>query len=335
MGEGTLLKEVAKQVGPLRRLVRRLKVFKEYLLDAVFFQRHFMDAEQGEKSVEYEILLLVHSLEKGLARGSGRPFGRSKATRLEELLRIAPDPSVGAVSPVALSMGRSVLEKWAVEQRRRGVMLPEVEDLHLRDLVTSSDALGLREAGVQERVSIDRDVLQNAPYQVLVESRHTARRYSGEPVSREVVLSCVELALRSPSACNRQMVRFRVIEDPDLKRRLFDMLHGTGGVDFEEATFGVVSFEVAGLSFAGERNQGYLNVGLFALGLVYAFHSRGIGSCLVQFGNTVSEENELREWLHLGPSERVGVCIAFGYYAPSEMFPNSCRRDSAEVVSWV
>ena len=51
---------------------------------------------------------------------------------------------------------------------------------------------------------------------------------------------------------------------------------------------------INGLNGAGERNQGYFNAGLFATNLINAFHSLGIGTCLIQFSNKVEDEEKLK-----------------------------------------
>jgi len=174
---------------------------------------------------------------------------------------------------------------------------------------------------------------RSLPIDEFVASRHSTRRFAAAPVTDDEVSQCVRLAMRSPSACNRQMVRLRIAEDEEAKKLLYETLHGTGGIDYHTCRLGVITFDARSLDFCGERNQGYLNVGLFAMTLVYAFHWMGIGSCLLQFGNTFAEERMLVCRLGIPPTERIGVGIAFGHLESSDVVPASVRRKADEVVS--
>ena len=58
------------------------------------------------------------------------------------------------------------------------------------------------------------------PFQQLVKSRRSIRRYLEKPVEREKILTCIEAARLAPSAENVQPWRFLIIDDPDLKAQL-------------------------------------------------------------------------------------------------------------------
>lgn len=54
-------------------------------------------------------------------------------------------------------------------------------------------------------------------YEELVKSRHSIRRFSDEPINIEAVQAAICLAQYTPSACNRQGWRTRIIQDPKKK----------------------------------------------------------------------------------------------------------------------
>ena len=55
------------------------------------------------------------------------------------------------------------------------------------------------------------------PFQQLVRSRRSIRRYLPKPVEREKIIACLEAARLAPSAENAQTWRFLVVDDPELK----------------------------------------------------------------------------------------------------------------------
>ncbi|MDP8016041.1 nitroreductase family protein [Prescottella equi] len=324
------VKERLKSVDSLRRVVKRLKIHREYLHDAKFMSRHLLDGGRSTSHEQYRIMLVVHSLEKGMAHRSPRSFGATKAASLVKLLRAADYENHGST---AYAMGVSVLRSWRefhAERADRDLNAYGIVDSFLNEVDTSE--LAISPAGVRAIADRDPQRWSGLPFADFVSSRHSTRRYAATPVSDQVLDEAVGLAMLSPSACNRQMVRVHMIDDPVGKRLLYNTLHGTGGVDYENCRIGVVTYDSRSLEFYGERNQGYLNAGLFAMTLIYALHWKGVGACLLQFGNTTAEERILVERLGLAPSERIAVGLSIGQLEASDTVPASVRRTVAEVL---
>ncbi len=59
--------------------------------------------------------------------------------------------------------------------------------------------------------------MSRTPFQELVWSRRSVRRYLEIPVEREKILDCLEAARLAPSAENVQPWRFLVVDDPEIK----------------------------------------------------------------------------------------------------------------------
>lgn len=58
------------------------------------------------------------------------------------------------------------------------------------------------------------------PLLTLIKARRSIRRYTSEPIPREVIESLIDAATWAPSAHNRQPWRFAVITHPDTRERL-------------------------------------------------------------------------------------------------------------------
>ena len=58
------------------------------------------------------------------------------------------------------------------------------------------------------------------PVAQAMETQRAVRRLRADPVDDDTVLRCVELALRAPSAGNRQSWEWIVVRDPDVKHQL-------------------------------------------------------------------------------------------------------------------
>ena len=77
--------EVIKRSKTIRRIGKSLKIYKEFLNDAHGFSSSYIEAAEEKENYKYSILLLAHSLEKGMCMPTPRPFGGG---RLRNLSRI-------------------------------------------------------------------------------------------------------------------------------------------------------------------------------------------------------------------------------------------------------
>ena len=112
-----------------------------------------------------------------------------------------------------------------------------------------------------------------------------------------------------------------------------DTIYGASGFTRDTVNYFVLTYDVKSLDYYGERNQGYLNAGLVAMNLANALHSRGIGSCFIQWANTASEEQEVKNHLGISKTEHIAVVLGAGYYADEMYIAKSCRRDMEEIFT--
>ena len=105
---------------------------------------------------------------------------------------------------------------------------------------------------------------------------------------------------------------------------------GKGGIDLKGVNTFLITFDVNGLCYYGERNQGYFNAGLFSTNLINSFHSLGIGTCFIQFSNSVEDEDKLKNLNNIPYNERIAVILYAGYYDEKSIFCVSPRKDVEE-----
>lgn len=167
-------------------------------------------------------------------------------------------------------------------------------------------------------------------YKKFVMSRHSTRNYENKELKMEDIREAVEIAKFSPSACNRQFIKLHYYPKGKLKQNVINYSLGKTGFYLEGVNTFIITFDVNALKKAGERNQGYLNSGLFATNLVNALHSLGIGTCFIQFGNSVKQEEELKKMNGIPSHERIAVILFAGYYDNLSIFTISPRKKFEE-----
>jgi nitroreductase len=143
-------------------------------------------------------------------------------------------------------------------------------------------------------------------------SRHSSRNFSKERIPIETIYQCIELANRSPSDCNRQPSRVYLIKNKERMLQVFELQNGNRGFGHLTNTLLVITSDIS-LFQGNERNEPFLNAGLFSMTLLYALHFHKIGACLLNWAASNSNDNKLRTLLQIPDNEQIAVLIACGY----------------------
>ena len=95
------LKQMIKKIPGLMYFYRKFKFKKEFNYDFNFFIRNYMYSKEDVSTIGYKILLLAHSLEKGMSCKNKRYFGSEKTIELinEFYLKDAKASELNLISP--------------------------------------------------------------------------------------------------------------------------------------------------------------------------------------------------------------------------------------------
>ena len=167
-------------------------------------------------------------------------------------------------------------------------------------------------------------------YSKFIKSRHSTRNYKNKTLKIEDIKKAIDIAKYSASACNRQYIKVHYYPKGKMKQNVIDYSIGKGGIYLDGVNTFILTFDTNALNGAGERNQGYFNAGLFSTNFVNALHSLGIGTCFIQFSNSVEEEEKLKEINEIPSNERIAVILYAGYYDKKSIFCLSPRKDFKE-----
>lgn len=167
-------------------------------------------------------------------------------------------------------------------------------------------------------------------FEAFVNSRFSVRDFSQQPVRKEKIIEAIRIALRTPSVCNRQAWNARLyIGSP--ARHILRFQHGNRG--FGDSVPAVILITASLTSFANnERNQAYVDGGLFSMSLIYALHSKNIGCCPLNTAYSVSKEKELHANTDIDEDEVPIMMLAVGELKDSYYVAKSVRKDIDDVL---
>lgn len=323
-------KEKLKKNNYIRKVVKNHKIKKEYKKDSKEFTSNYIENNNSINQVEYSIMLVVHSLEKGFCHETMRLFGETKIIDLVDKLKKYEIYDKDYKSTAA-KMGISMLKKWLLTCENNDWSKNDAYYM-AKDFIDHIEVYSSNlEVGAHECTRESMEDFLDFNYLEAISTRHSCRNYQSKDIEDDDLEYCIKAAIASPSACNRQMVKIYSIKDFDKKKELSKLIMGLSGFDMATVNFFIVTFDISAFSFYGERNQGYLNAGLFSMNFVNALHFRGIGSCFLQWGNSNSDEINIKKILGIPKNERIAIVIGAGYYPENYLVANSVRKSIDEI----
>ncbi len=172
----------------------------------------------------------------------------------------------------------------------------------------------------------------------LAQTRQSCRNFDPDrPVEREKLITCLQAACISPSACNSQPWRYIAVDEPARLLQLAACLQETGLNRFtENARAFVVVLEGRqnfGAKMGGSlKNQPFsgIDIGLSVAHFILCATDQGLGSCVMGWFN----ERKIKMLLGIPKTRRVRLVIALGYAAPDDPLREKDRKGWDEMVSF-
>ena len=167
-------------------------------------------------------------------------------------------------------------------------------------------------------------------------SRHSMRQFSEEPIDIDMIKKAVRLAQKAPSACNRQACKVYLYENPEINKALGKLILGNNGFSEEVQNYLVVTADISAFYNSFERNQLYIEAGIFAMALIQALHYYGIASCALQNGEFTKKNKVFKKICgNIPENEKITIFIAIGLYKKEFNYAVSKRKniDTVLVVS--
>lgn len=124
----------------------------------------------------------------------------------------------------------------------------------------------------------------NKGFESLLTSRHSIRYFSDETIGKDCLENALRLAQKTPSACNRQGWKTHVFQG-EKSVDLIKWQGGANGFENEIRTSILVTANLKAFLYY-EIHQAYVDGGLYAMNLMNALHSLGLGTMPLSCGFT-------------------------------------------------
>lgn len=319
--------------GLRRRLVITWQLFVNYAYDYRRFRKaSFIAGSRSRENLRAHIHLLAHTLEYGMALSDPRKgFGIEKVALLCKktqlyLQQFGRDETV----EMALAVLNSHIEFTAAQ----GADTSRLDRL-TGPLFSAAGPAG-EMAGGTETVRAA-DIARHARIDFLgfMEARNSVRQYErGREVTKETIERVVRAAQQTPSSCNRQTCKVYAFNDPDSVARVLAHHDGNRGFGDQLGGVFVVAVDLSHWNAVGERNQGWIDGGMFAMTLALGLHAEGLGACMLNWSATQERDRALRACIGIPDNEIVITLIGFGHMKEEFTVPVSRRKSLATVLKY-
>ena len=160
----------------------------------------------------YAILQAAHRLEKGLCiRNPRKNWGYETALKLVKMLSV--EVRNNPCDEKAITIGKAVLSAF-IEAKEKTDEADKLQALKC-EIISAKIELAISNEGGSMLIH-KKDILVDSLYaERLFTTRHSVRDYDATPVDKAKLEKAVSLALRAPSACNRQASQIYVISYED------------------------------------------------------------------------------------------------------------------------
>ena len=166
-------------------------------------------------------------------------------------------------------------------------------------------------------------------YEKIVE-RRTIRKFTQESVPKEVLVKCIDAARLSPSAMNRQPLKYVIVNDEELLAEVFGTTSWAGYLpDYEPSEDEMPrAYIIVLLDREIRKNHGN-DAGIAVMSMSIVAYEEGLGSCILG----AIDRPKLKRILNIPDRFEIVLAVAFGY--PAESQPIVEEVKNGETKYWL
>lgn len=299
-----------------------ITLFVSFVMDALFYIKHSTNIIfNSDGKNDTRILLLIHSIEKGLSfRTKKEGFGKEKISALINLLfyksKIKNDDLIVLAINIIDKYFKDPASSKDHQLREKYCTLVEITG------IITSQELGGVHIVAKPRFSLEYDALLE-----FYKQRRSIREFDKEKIISDLEINnAIEIANTTPTACNRQTSRVYVIKDRSKMHEILNIQLGDQGWGLNASVLFLITGDQSRFGGVYERSQVYIDGGLYAMNFVMGLHAQKIASCYKMYIRDYKIDKKMRNALNIPKEEVPIVLILAGHYREESVaIPQSVR----------
>ncbi len=287
-------------------------------------------------AIEGKIIAHTHVIEKGLSHSSMKlGFGQDIVRNLIKLLKKYSAMNFDTSSKMYLS-AVSVLNKYVELHNDKNFCLNDIDDI-IDDIEEMGRKIPFFNS-LGGTIEISKDYLLSKAkmdFKQVALSRFSIRDFSDKDVDIKTIEEAVTIAQKSPSVCNRQATKVYVVSD---HKRIADHLsyqNGNRGFGHKINKLLIVTSNLNYFEGTRERNQSFIDAGIFTMSLLYALHYLSIGAITLNWCVTKKQDQDYRKMSNINNCENIILMIGVGHIPDVVRVPKSERKELKEIITYI
>lgn len=306
-----------------------LELVKDY--DNKIFESGYAHGELSKENIVGWMLFCAHVLEKAMSREKFE--AGHNIFRLEQLKRLLDDYEAKGFDKkhFAYQYALSSIKVYIALHEDNNFSTNKIKDIlgkRYQEAIKSKKQL----AGYKVIHKNNKKHNDKLNFADLQNNRFSVREFSVEGVEVEDIRKAINLSMKSPSICNRQGVRVYNIMNKKKIRQILSIQGGFGGYDMPPCLL-LVSFDVRSLVGINERNQGFIDGGLFSMSLLLSLEYYGLAACSLNAMFIPETDQKIREIIGIENPEYLIMFIAVGHFSNNTKVAVSSRYNGDDITT--
>lgn len=296
-----------------------LKLYKKYSI--VFKKKDLLNKEA-------DLILNYHSLEKGmLFKEMKKGFAVQRVLKLHTILK--DSIIIDNINRSQIRVGYEVMCNYYELHRKADFDISEFFTIEqydyykrLLDNNYDSEFKGVYEFSREDFYSN----VTEFNFKDFAHSRKSIRNFTGAKIEEELLKEVINLANTSPSVCNRQASNVYLVEDKEKIDLLLKIQGGFVGYTKDVKQLLILTNDRKYYYTIGERNQLYIDGGIYLMNLLYSLHFYKIANCPANWGKANKDDKAVLAIVNIPESEKIICMIPIGVSKDNFRTTLSLRR---------
>jgi nitroreductase len=304
-----------------------ISLFKSYFYDLNLYFK-FSDTKEGDTPVKLigKIIKGYHVIEKGLTMSETRMgFGR------EIMINLCRDCGNYIdryeINDQQLIHALGVIEEYKKFHKENNFQIDST-------VISSIENLNSKTSIIvpSNQISISREEyfqFTDSNFEKFSTSRFSVRNFIDREIEMNDIINVLNVAKNAPSACNRQSWRTYVYSDKQQINEILKIQGGNRGFGHLANKLIIITGEVGVFAGSAERNQVFIDGGIYAMNMLYSLHFYKIAACILNCSNSTEKDKILRKLTMIKDSEVFISMVACGI-PPDRFMMTTSKRYSFE-----
>lgn len=340
------MKEIIERTLPpryaniIKKMGYKVRLLKYYYNDAKQYSKFAFEIQDKHsyRNLRAKITLHYHSIEKGMSNYNIRlGFGKKALTDLFLSLDNYVELKYSNDDERYLS-AISILQSYIAFHKSNNYDVSWVEKRLDKHLIYSGRTTlnnNKNEGGFREYTKQSIVANKDKSFKEFTKSRISTRDYSAEEVNISLVNEAIEIAINTPSVCNRQPWKVYVIRDYQKIQETLNIQRGLNKETRENAKLLLaITTDISYFTHDKERNEPFIDGGLFSMSLLYGLHYKGLAACSLNASMGYKDIDRVKRINRIHESERIIMFITVGNYPDNIKVPVSARDSLEKFVEY-